>query len=121
MADEHDDKGMQKPQLASDAFERELTTDLDDETPDKPKGMALHTRILIGLAAGVVAGITINALVILTPDGESFRPEHTNPPGGLEKYFQDNVIGGPGSFTVVAESHAASQVNADTPTATCAD
>jgi Protein of unknown function (DUF1194) len=43
--------------------------------------------------------------VILTPLNESFRPEHTNPPGGLEKYFQDNVIGGPGAFTVVAESH----------------
>jgi len=53
--------------------------------------------------------ITINALVILTPDAESFRPEHTNPPGGLEKYFQDSVIGGPGSFTVVAESHASFQ------------
>ncbi len=50
-------------------------------------------------------GIVINALVILTPLAESFRPEHTNPPGGLEKYFQDNVIGGPGSFTVVAEGH----------------
>jgi hypothetical protein len=50
-------------------------------------------------------GITINALVILTPLAESFRPEHTNPPGGLEKYFQDHVIGGPGAFTVVAESH----------------
>lgn len=50
-------------------------------------------------------GITINALVILTPEAQSFRPEHTNPPGGLEKYFQDNVIGGPGSFTVVAEGH----------------
>ena len=49
--------------------------------------------------------ITINALVILTPREESFRPEHTNPPGGLEKYFQDNVIGGPGAFTVVAERH----------------
>lgn len=52
-------------------------------------------------------GITINALVILTPIAESFRPEHTNPAGGLEKYFQDNVIGGYGAFTVVAESHAA--------------
>jgi hypothetical protein len=50
-------------------------------------------------------GVTINALVILTPLAESFRPEHTNPAGGLEKYFQDNVIGGPGAFTVVAESH----------------
>ncbi len=52
-------------------------------------------------------GITINALVILTPEGQSFRPEHTNPAGGLEKYFRDNVIGGPGAFTVVAEGHAA--------------
>jgi len=50
-------------------------------------------------------GITINGLVILTPLSESFRPEHTHPPGGLEKYFQDNVIGGYGSFTVVAEGH----------------
>jgi hypothetical protein len=50
-------------------------------------------------------GIVINALVILTPLAESFRPEHTNPPGGLEKYFKDNVIGGFGAFTVVAEDH----------------
>ena len=34
----------------------------------------------------VAKGITINALVILTPIAESFRPEHTNPAGGLEKY-----------------------------------
>lgn len=53
----------------------------------------------------IAKGITINALVILTPLSESFRPEHTNPPGGLEKYFRDNVIGGPGAFTVVAEGH----------------
>ena len=50
-----------KPEIATDAFEREITTDLDEETPDAPKGMALHTRILIGLAVGVVAGISINA------------------------------------------------------------
>ena len=53
----------------------------------------------------VARNIVINALVILTPLAESFRPDHTNPPGGLEKYFQDNVIGGPGAFTVVAEGH----------------
>lgn len=53
----------------------------------------------------IAKGITINGLVILTPLAESFRPEHTNPPGGLEKYFQDNVIGGFGAFTVVAEGH----------------
>ncbi|HWS54593.1 MAG TPA: dicarboxylate/amino acid:cation symporter [Pyrinomonadaceae bacterium] len=46
-----------------DAYERELTTDLKDATPDKPKGMPLHTRILLGLAAGVVAGVAANRLL----------------------------------------------------------
>src|SRR5260370_36071944 len=45
-------------------------------------------------------GITINGLVILTPLSETFRPEHTHPEGGLEKYFQDNVIGGLWACTV---------------------
>ncbi len=44
----------------SDYYERETTTDLDDETPDAPKSMALHTRILIGLGVGVVAGVAAN-------------------------------------------------------------
>ena len=61
MSDE-DDKRRQKAEIDADAFEREVTTDLDAETPDRPKGMPLHTRILIGLAVGVVAGVTINAL-----------------------------------------------------------
>ncbi len=47
----------------SDRYEREETTDLDDETPDAPKGMALHTRILIGLAVGVVGGVAANMLL----------------------------------------------------------
>jgi len=46
--------------LERDAFEREIATDLDEETPDKPKGMALHNKILIGLALGVIAGVTVN-------------------------------------------------------------
>src|SRR5215212_3628448 len=62
MADKHDEQRVEKPEIATDAFEREVTTDLDEETPDLPKGMALHSRILIGLAVGVVAGITVNAL-----------------------------------------------------------
>jgi DAACS family dicarboxylate/amino acid:cation (Na+ or H+) symporter len=47
-------------QIPSDDYERELTTDLDDKTPDKPKGMALHTKILIGLLVGVIGGLTAN-------------------------------------------------------------
>jgi dicarboxylate/amino acid:cation (Na+ or H+) symporter, DAACS family len=49
--------------LERDAFEREVGTDLDEETPDQPKGMALHTKILLGLALGVIAGISVNKLL----------------------------------------------------------
>ncbi len=48
-------------------------------------------------------GITINGLVILSNRQLPWNAEHTNPPGGLEKYYRDNVIGGPGSFVLVAE------------------
>lgn len=48
--------------LSEDAFEQELRTDLDDDTPDKPKGLALHTKILIGLIVGVVGGIAVNQI-----------------------------------------------------------
>jgi hypothetical protein len=51
----------------------------------------------------VAKGITINGLAILSDRPLSFNPEHTNPPGGLEKYYQDNVIGGPGSFVMAAQ------------------
>ena len=46
--------------IERDAFEREIATDLDAKTPDKPKGMPLHTKILIGLAVGVIAGVAVN-------------------------------------------------------------
>jgi dicarboxylate/amino acid:cation (Na+ or H+) symporter, DAACS family len=49
--------------IERDAFEREVGTDLDEATPDKPKGIPLHTKILIGLALGVIAGITVNKLL----------------------------------------------------------
>ena len=50
-------------ELPPDNYERELTTDLDDETPDKPKGMALHTKIFIGLGVGVFGGLIANYAV----------------------------------------------------------
>ena len=46
--------------IPSDEYERELETDLDDKTRDKPKGMALHTKILIGLLVGVLGGLAVN-------------------------------------------------------------
>jgi hypothetical protein len=48
-------------------------------------------------------GITINGLVILSENQVPWNAEHTNPPGGLEQYYRDNVMGGPGSFVMVAE------------------
>ena len=51
-----------KRKTGSDAYEREATTDLKDTTPDRPKGMPLHTRILIGLLVGVVAGVAANRI-----------------------------------------------------------
>jgi Protein of unknown function (DUF1194) len=52
----------------------------------------------------VAKGITINGLVILSEHQMPWNAEHTNPPGGLEKYYRDNVIGGPGAFVLVAEN-----------------
>ncbi|HEX5890725.1 MAG TPA: hypothetical protein VFY61_18580, partial [Pyrinomonadaceae bacterium] len=52
-----------KPDLIErDAFEREIATDLDSDTPDKPKGLPLHTKILLGLLVGVVAGVAVNRM-----------------------------------------------------------
>jgi hypothetical protein len=48
-------------------------------------------------------GVTINGLVILSDTPLPWNPEHTNPPGGLTKYYRDNVIGGPGSFVLEAK------------------
>ena len=59
MTDNKDNKRT-RAEIDPNAFERELTTDLDEETPDKPKGLPLHTRILIGLAIGVIAGVVSN-------------------------------------------------------------
>jgi hypothetical protein len=51
----------------------------------------------------VAKGIIINGLAILTDIQLAQNPQHTNPPGGLEKYYRDFVIGGEGSFVMVAE------------------
>jgi DAACS family dicarboxylate/amino acid:cation (Na+ or H+) symporter len=63
-------------------FEREVETDLDDKTADTPTGLALHTKILIGLLVGVIGGIIVNQTV----GGESvnwFIKNFTEPIGQL--------------------------------------
>jgi hypothetical protein len=50
-------------------------------------------------------GVTINGLVIFSEAPLPWNPEHTNPPGGLDGYYRNNVIGGAGSFVMAAENH----------------
>ena len=51
----------------------------------------------------VAAGITINGLAIINNRAGPGYAFHTNPPGGLPKYFRENVIGGPGAFLIVVQ------------------
>ena len=53
--------------------------------------------------AAVAQGVTINGLVILSETPLAWNPDHTNPAGGLENYYRNNVIGGPGAFVMAAE------------------
>jgi hypothetical protein len=48
-------------------------------------------------------GIIINGLVILSDHPIPWNPEHTNPPGGLAKYYRDNVVGA-GGFVMEAKN-----------------
>lgn len=57
--------------------------------------------------AALEQGITINGLAILSDVPLITNPEHTHPPGGLLKYFEDHVIGGPGAFAIAAEGFEA--------------
>jgi DAACS family dicarboxylate/amino acid:cation (Na+ or H+) symporter len=45
------------------SYEQEVTTDLKDTTPDKPRGMPLHRRILVGLLVGILSGLVVNAVL----------------------------------------------------------
>jgi hypothetical protein len=60
--------------------------------------------VTIARDEALAQGVTINGLVILSERPLAWNPQHTNPPGGLANYFRDNVIGGPGSFVIVAEN-----------------
>jgi hypothetical protein len=55
----------------------------------------------------IAKGVTINGLTILSEIPLPTNPLHTNPPGGLTAYYENNVIGGPGAFVVEAQSFEA--------------
>lgn len=51
----------------------------------------------------VAAGITINGLAIVNNRSSPGYAFHTQPPGGLPKYYRENVTGGPDSFLLTVE------------------
>lgn len=73
--------------MAEHDYEREMTTDLDDDTRDKAKGTPLHWRILAGLLVGVICGLVVNYLVKDNPANEQglkdFIKNFTEPVGSL--------------------------------------
>lgn len=52
----------------------------------------------------VAAGITINGLAIINTQANPGYAFHTQPPGGLPHYYEENVIGGPGAFLLQVEN-----------------
>lgn len=54
--------------------------------------------------AAIAKNVTINGLVILSPEPLPTNPTHTHPPGGLKAYYERNVIGGPDAFVLEAEN-----------------
>lgn len=52
----------------------------------------------------IAQGITINGLAIINTAANPGYAFHTQPPGGLPKYYEENVIGGPGAFLLQVEN-----------------
>ncbi len=46
------------------------------------------------------AGITVNGLAIINDHPVSWTYAHVQPPGGLPRYYRENVTGGPSSFVL---------------------
>jgi hypothetical protein len=86
-------------QLARSPFEAPRRT--IDVSGDGTNNAGREVRLARDEAVG--RGIVINGLVILSERQMPWNAEHTNPPGGLENYYRENVIGGPGAFVMVAE------------------
>ena len=71
-----------KETLPSDQYDLEIATDLDDNTDDKPKGMALHTKILIGLVVGIGGGLIANPVLGGSTEGVSWLISNITQPVG---------------------------------------
>lgn len=54
--------------------------------------------------AAAATGVTINGLAIINNNAGPGYSFHTHPPGGLPKYYRDNVIGGASAFLMQVEN-----------------
>jgi hypothetical protein len=52
----------------------------------------------------IASGVTVNGLAIINTQANPGYAFHTQPPGGLPKYYEENVIGGPGAFLLQVEN-----------------
>ncbi len=52
----------------------------------------------------VGSGVTINGLAIINTQANPGYAFHTQPPGGLPHYYEENMIGGPGAFLLQVEN-----------------
>jgi hypothetical protein len=91
------DFGVQRLQASPARSERGVIDVSGDGTSNSGRGVTEARD------EAVAAGITINGLAIANNRSSPGYAFHTQPPGGLPKYFKDNVIGGPGGFLITVE------------------
>jgi hypothetical protein len=58
------------------------------------------TEVSTARDEAVAQGVTINGLAIINEHPVSWTFAHVQPPGGLGKYYRENVVGGPGAFVL---------------------
>lgn len=92
------DVGMEQLQLSPFKSDRRIIDISGDGTNNSGRD------ILAARDAAIARGIVINGIVILSAIPLPFNPAHTHPPGGLLAYYENNVIGGPGSFALAADN-----------------
>lgn len=92
------DVGMEQMQLSPYKSDRRIIDISGDGTNNSGR------EITAARDTATSQGIVINGIVILSAVPLPFNPAHTHPPGGLLAYYENNVIGGPGSFALAADS-----------------
>ena len=92
------DFAMQRLAAAPDEAEKRIIDISGDGTSNAGRAITEARDDAVG------AGVTINGLAIINTKSSPGYAFHTQPPGGLPKYYEENVIGGPGAFLLQVEN-----------------